>query len=50
VSCGDYASGTNHVQNLLFLTDNRHCQHMDMRRCTVALIPRVSRNILRAKS
>lgn len=50
VSCGDYASGTNHVSLPGGFTNGRRCLHMDMPRCTAELILRVSRNISRARN
>jgi phosphoribosyl-ATP pyrophosphohydrolase/phosphoribosyl-AMP cyclohydrolase/histidinol dehydrogenase len=51
VSCGDYASGTNHV-----ISDSgtcltvRRCLRMDMPRCTVESIRDRFKNILRVRS
>jgi phosphoribosyl-ATP pyrophosphohydrolase / phosphoribosyl-AMP cyclohydrolase / histidinol dehydrogenase len=50
VSCGDYASGTNHVRITSYLAYLRLCLRMDLRRCIAASILRVSRNILRVKN
>jgi phosphoribosyl-ATP pyrophosphohydrolase / phosphoribosyl-AMP cyclohydrolase / histidinol dehydrogenase len=50
VSCGDYASGTNHVYSPAFLSNRRLCQRMDMRKCIVVSTHRAFRNILRVKN
>ena len=51
VSCGDYASGTNHVtsDSGTCLT-YRRCLRMDMPRCTVESIRDRFKNILRVRS
>jgi len=50
VSCGDYASGTNHVLSFRGCCLFRRFRPMGMLKCIVASIPRVSKSILPVKS